>query len=76
MIIVSRATKNAGKYYCGGDPEDEQIGYVSCRLVCGSIQGPKHGQTIALSLIRGYGTGRDHIDLLRRWSFSEKVVLH
>ena len=45
-------------------------------LFAAAFQGPKHGQTIALSLIRGYGTGRDHIDLLRRWSFSEKVVLH
>lgn len=41
-----------------------------------AFQGLKHGQMTALSLIRGYGTGRDHINLLRRWSFSEKVVLH
>ena len=63
MIIVSRATKNAGKCYCGGHPEDERIRVAG--LFAAAFQSPRHGQTTCnnLSLIQGYNVGCDHIDL-------------
>ena len=61
-------TKNAGKYYCGGHPEDERFGYVGVgRLVCGSIPEPWARTDNRNNL--SCGTGYDHIDLLQRWLF-------
>jgi hypothetical protein len=72
VIIVSRATKIAGKCCSGGRPEDERIGYVRVAgLFAIAFRSPRHGQTAATAsaFIQGYGTGCDHTDLLQRWLF-------